>query len=455
MIIFRSQNKIFQNLKSYAKQVSSALTDFNIGSILNSLFYAFSNALADLYASLQNVYDASFVAKATGPDLDSRVADFTLQRRYATRSSGTATFYRNQPASTDIIIPAGTRIKTITTNLLQGVEFQTTIEKVIQISIKNEAHIYYITDSQYDLDSRKVYDITLVTGTVSNLDGYTFVKDVDYELITLDATQAKINWIESGVSPDENTTFYVTYQPLSIDAPIQATGAGKFGNAAIGTIVNMVSKPSGVDEVINYEQTSGGTDQETDTQLRERVPLYLSSLSKSVKNSLEAAALSVNGVQNATVYEPDPPNGYVTIFIDDGSGGATTDIIRSVKDAIDGTLNGVGSTSVAGARAAGIAVNVTTPTLKDITIFVTIYIQVGFDSTTVSSDAETSVYQWLTNHATGEDVIRAELINTIMQVDGVENITLDTMSINGTTSGDTVVGENEVARLKTITIQTR
>lgn len=455
MIEFRSQNKIFQNLKVYLKTVTSALTDFNIGSVLNSIFYAFSNALADLYASLQNVYDASFVAKATGPDLDDRVADFTLQRRFATRGSGNATFYRYLPATTDVIIPAGTRIKTITTNLLQGVEFQTTVEKVIQVSITNESHTYYITDTVYDLDSRKVYDITTITGTVAGLDGYTFVKDTDYELDTSDATQARINWLTGGVSPDANTSFYVTYQPLSVDAPIQATGAGKFGNVALGTIVNMVSKPSGVDEVINYEQTSGGTDQETDAQLRARVPLYLSSLSKSIKSALKAAALAVNGVQNATVYEPDPPNGYVTIFIDDGSGGATTDIIRAVKDAIDGTVNGVESTSVAGVRAAGIAVNVTTPTLKDITIFITIYVNVGYDATTVSSNVETAVYQWLTNHSTGEDVLRADLVNIVMDVEGVQNITLDTMSINGALTGDTVVGPNEVARLKTITIQTR
>jgi len=452
---FRTQNKIFQNLRAYIRTISSTLTDFNKGSILNTILYAFSNGLSSLYGSLQNVYDASFVATATEDDLDDRVLDFNITRRIATRGSGTVTFFRSTPTGGDIIIPAGTRVKTITTNLLQGIEFQTTIEKVIQPDITEEAYTYYSTQQIYDFSVRKVYDIDEIIGTVGGFSGYTFVKNVDYQLNTTDSTQAKIEWLTVGVKPDTNTNFFVTYTPLSVDAPIEAIGAGAFGNVSAGTIINIPQKPSGVEEVTNYEATSGGTDAESDEDLRARVPLYLSSLSKSIKSSLKASALSIDGVQNANVVEYDPPNGYVTIFIDDESGGATTDVIRAVKDAIDGTVNGVESTSATGIRAAGIAVNVTAPTVKDISIFVIAYIDTGYDQTTVSANIETDVKQWLSSHTTGQDILRAELIEIIMGVEGVANIDLETLSVNGITTGDTTVGDNEVPRLRTITISPR
>ncbi|MCX7107180.1 MAG: baseplate J/gp47 family protein, partial [Methylococcales bacterium] len=70
---------------------------------------------------------------------------------------------------------------------------------------------------------------------------------------------------------------------LSVDVPIQSLSSGSFGNVSPQSITNCPSRPSGVDGVINYEQTSGGTDDETDIELRARVPLYLGSLSKAIE----------------------------------------------------------------------------------------------------------------------------------------------------------------------------
>ena len=452
---FNTQNGIFQNLRSYVIGATALLTDFNIGSVLNSLLYAFSNGLASIYTTLQNIYEATFVAKATGDDLDERVLDFNLQRRLATRGSGEITFFRTSPSGGDVIVPAGTRVKTITTNLLQGLEFQTTIEKVILPSNIEEQHTFYTAQSAYNFDARKVYDITSVTGTVSGFIGYTFVKDTDYSLNASDETQAQLEWSAYGASPDDRTSFAVTYQPLSIDVPIQASAAGAAGNVGQGTIVNMPTTPAGVEELINYDATSGGTDAETDDDLRARVPLYLSSLSKGTKAAIKAAALSVDGVQSASVVEFDPPNGFVTVFIDDGTGGATSDMIRRVKDDLDGTVNGVEATSATGVRAAGISVVVTSPTVKNMTITLLIYVEQGFDPDIVSSNIEVEVSQWLTGFGTGQDVYRAEVIDTVMNVAGVLNIDLSQLLINGTSSGDVAVGSSEVARLFSITIVTR
>lgn len=448
---FKTQPKIFESLKTYLSSLSSKITDFNVGSVVNSFFFAISNTIGNLYATLQNVYNATFVATATGDDLDNRVADFGLVRRISTRSSGYVTFYKQTNSTADIIIPTGTRVKTITTNLLKGVEFQTTQEKILQGQITDETHTYYSGTDSYSLDSRRVYDLISVTGTLSGFAGYTFTKDVDYSLNNDDLSEAKLIWI--GQKPDDSTVFYVSYSPLSIDVPIQSIGVGTSTNVASEVIINVSSKPAGIGGVINYEVTSGGTDQETDEELKERVPLYLSSLSKATKNALKAAALSIDGVKNASVVEYSPPNGLVTIFIDDGSGGAPTELLRTVKDKIEGTINGIENETETGISAAGIGVNVSAPVVKYITINVSIDISVGYDQTNVLNIIQQDVNQLLNSLVTGQTVIRAEIVKVIKEVEGVYNIDLSTLSLNGLLVGDISVDQNETAKLSTINIR--
>jgi uncharacterized phage protein gp47/JayE len=451
---FRQQNSIFKSLQSYLNSISNLITDFSIGSVLNSIFYSISNGIADLYATSQNIYEGSFIATATNDDLDDKVADFNLRRRLATRASGTVTFYRNNQTTSDVVIPLGTILKTITTNLIQGIEFKTIEEITLPVTITDEQIIFLNGKYDYNLFSRKVYDITSVTATVSGISDTLLTKNIDYYLDNSDSAQAKIVFTGTAL-PTDGTIFKTTYSPLSVDIEIQASATGAQGNVSSGTITNSQNKPAGIDEVYNFVSTSGGTDAESDSELRNRVPLYLSSLSKGTKDALKAAALSVDGVKNANVIESNPPNGIVTIFIDDGSGGSTTQLIRAVKDLINGTTNGIENPLLAGIRAAGIAVNITSPTVKQITINVSITLQIGYDSGTVTNEVITNVNTLLNSLSTGESVIRVEIIRVIKEVIGVQNIDLDTLSINGLLFGDVAVNGNEVARLLTINVRTK
>ena len=454
MVDFRSQNTIFKSLQSYLNVVSTALTDFTIGSVLNSLFYAVSNGIADLYATAQSIYTASFVKTAEGDDLDDRVADFTLRRRLSTRSSGFVTFYRTSKTSSDIIVPANTTVKTITTDLIPGLEYKTILESTLPVTIFDEEIEFLPNKLTYDLFTRKVFDVTKLVATVNNIENVELTKNADYHLDISDITRAKIVF-DNVINPDLYSQFKITYEPLSIDIAVQASNSGSQSNVTFGTIVNCQSKPAGIDEVINYESTSGGTDNETDDELRNRVPLFLSSLSKGTKDALKAAALSIDGVKNANIIEPDPPNGIVTVFIDDGSGTSTVDLIRAVKDKINGTTNGVENNLEAGIRSAGIAVNVTSPTVKQITINATVTLNIGYDTEIVKNEIITNVGQWLNSHATGKNVLRADLIRIIKEVNGVYNIDLSTLTMNGLLLGDVTVNTSEAARLTSISIRAK
>lgn len=450
---FRTQLQIFQSMRVFLnEQTEGAITDFNIGSVLNSVLFTFSNSLGSLYSTAQNIFNAAFVSTATGDDLDRKVADFTLERKLATVSTGTVTFFRTSAANIDYIIPNNTTVITQTIGELIPIEFRTTSVGTIFSQIVDEENTYLTGIDEYDFNRRLVSSIITVTGTISGSAGQTFIKNTDYELYKGDSTQHSIKWISGGNKPDNGTVFYTSYRPLSVDISIQSRETGTVGNVSANTITVVPTPPAGVDGVNNYTATSGGTDTETDADLRERVPLFLSTLARATKDALRGRALDVTGVVSASVSEPDFPTGLVDLIIDDGSGTATDTLIRSVRDAIDGTENGSESDTVEAYRAAGIWVNVTAPNVRTINVEAEVYVNTGINENTVRSNITSNITSYLSGLGAGEDVIRAQIIEEIMSTSNIVDVNLATLEIDGSLSGNISIGSSEVARSGVITI---
>lgn len=90
------------------------LNDRNPGSVLRTLAESFAREFAVLSQQLELVYDAAFVATATGRDLDQVAALVGVIRRGATHARGEVVFRRPTPAPADITVPAGTLVSTAT-----------------------------------------------------------------------------------------------------------------------------------------------------------------------------------------------------------------------------------------------------------------------------------------------------------------------------------------------------
>ena len=88
------------------------LTDRNPGSVVRTLAESFAREYAVLSRQLEQVYEAAFVATASGRDLDAVVDLVGLTRRTALHARGEIVFSRATPAAGDVFIPAGTRIST-------------------------------------------------------------------------------------------------------------------------------------------------------------------------------------------------------------------------------------------------------------------------------------------------------------------------------------------------------
>ncbi len=110
-----------------------------------------------------------------------------------------------------------------------------------------------------------------------------------------------IRFSASGSKPDNATDFAVTYAPLSKEVACVAQSAGADYNVGKNKIVYQVSNIPSITSVNNYDIMTGGTDTETDSELRERI-LYATELAgKATAESIRQAILAVNGITFAHV----------------------------------------------------------------------------------------------------------------------------------------------------------
>lgn len=129
----------------------------------------------------------------------------------------------------------------------------------------------------------------------------------------------------------------VTTAPTSIgigdteSAPVAAIArfAGAAGNIPSGTVIRLPQKPAGVLTVTNPSSFTSGRDKETDDEFRTRIRDYVASLARSTVRALEFAARDVElpsgqRVVFANAVEDIVHRGFVTLYVDDGSGTAET-----------------------------------------------------------------------------------------------------------------------------------
>lgn len=225
---------------------------------------------------------------------------------------------------------------------------------------------------------------------------------------------------------------------------IRAMKAGSLYNVAASTITIIVSPLSGVDSVTNASATSGGLDEESDAAFLERFQQFIEGLGEANVAGLITGAKGVSGVRSASVVEHFPPSSSynASVYIDDGAGNAPQALLDSVED----VLIGDGTTAVPGYKAAGVNIQVLAPT--KVTITVTVEVD---DEGTVSREAleyqiENAISGYINNLLIGEDCIRNKIIEAIIAVTGVADLTLTVPAANTTISGV------QIARTGVITI---
>lgn len=116
----------------------------------------------------------------------------------------------------------------------------------------------------------------------------------------------------------------------SVTAAVRCTQAGIIGNATAGAIEIVSSRLTGITGVINTVGITGGTEEESDESLIERIAEYDKSQGDSytgTPSDYKRWAKSVAGVGDATVISAQDDSGLVTIILTDSNGDPATELL--------------------------------------------------------------------------------------------------------------------------------
>ncbi|MBS1092166.1 baseplate J/gp47 family protein [Gluconobacter sp. Dm-74] len=126
----------------------------------------------------------------------------------------------------------------------------------------------------------------------------------------------------------------------TLSVPVACQEVGATGNVSVGAICLMGTAVAGLDTVTNGAPFLNGSDQETDSQLRARFPLWLAAKASA---SRAAVGNAIANVQTDLSYSlrdgldtgGNARSGYFTAVVNDGSGVPSDQLLSNVYDAID------------------------------------------------------------------------------------------------------------------------
>lgn len=231
------------------------------------------------------------------------------------------------------------------------------------------------------------------------------------------------------------------------EAAIQAVTPGLTGNVAAGTIVVVVNPTPSVSGVTNASPTSGGREQETDAEFRERWDLSVSNGGAATIDSLRSALLATAGVRAAIVVENNtaaadiagrPPKSFEAYVL----GGSAADIGQTILNTKAAGIEAHGSQSVDVADISGNLHTIKYSLAEEVSIHIraTVTRNTSYPTDGAAKlitalvryiggeDADGQVYVGLNM---GDDVIYSRLIAAAYSIPGIEDIALE-LSIDGT-----------------------
>lgn len=231
---------------------------------------------------------------------------------------------------------------------------------------------------------------------------------------------------------DKQGTRFITLEDVAIpigqetvEVRAQAVEKGSKGNlepddrlAQVGIAI------SGV-EWAKVVTMNGGSDDETDEAFRARVKPYLQSLGRATEDAIKYAIQTVDGVNGVSLRPNHPSKGCFTVYLDSGT---SDELLAEVHRKID--------------EYRGFTINFTVEKVKrvDVDVTMTVYVLQGDDAILVRNAVVLAITDYVNSLEMGEKLYASALIQTAMNVAGVENVRLTSPA------NDVEVAENAVLK---------
>ncbi len=263
-----------------------------------------------------------------------------------------------------------------------------------------------------------------------------FDSPIDYEMVIPEGTVF--------TTPDGSLNYIVEKQVLisrggeRVICPAVAEHTGRKYNVNPGNITTVVTYFTVGMYIDNTSTFTGGTDDESDEHLRERIAASYRNISNGANAAYyRSIAENVEGVQSAAVIEnSDSQVNSVSIAVGGRGNVCTDECLSAVKEAINA------------GRCAGHNVTVKNAELITYNLSFKIAVKAGHDSAQVTEKAKDSVRNYFNSLSVGQDVFLAEIGRILMNTDGVENYSFGNMQDKkATASGLIVLGAVTVSNM--------
>jgi len=244
-------------------------------------------------------------------------------------------------------------------------------------------------------------------------------------------------------SPDEPVVFATdalgTVSGGFVDIAVTAIDAGIEGNLPASSIDRQITVIAGITAVTNAAAMAGGTNEETDEELRNRLLAAIAARrGAGTQDDYVTWALEVEGVGAATCEPLWSGAGTVRVMIlDTDLQPASAGLQTAVSDYIE-TLRPIGAD-----------VTVSTPTLDTHAISATLTMEAGFTVGGVQTAVETAIQAYYDGLDTGDDVIYLEVGAAIITTLGVADYSA--LLVDGAAVNVTITA-TEKAAMGTVTL---
>ncbi len=211
----------------------------------------------------------------------------------------------------------------------------------------------------------------------------------------------------------------------------EAVVAGTSGNlSAIDLVTRIISSPppGGTYTIADSTLPVGGSEAETDEELRDRTRLYPSTLRRATLGALEYGATSVSTIAVAKASAVQDATGLVTVYVSDASGGSTgttQEVSASTVD--DGSMTAKVAVELYSWAAAGALVNVTGGAVQTVDITVSIAVKIGVDVTQLITDIQNSIDGRVSKLNIGDTLYLSDIMTAVKAVDpdNIVNVVVD------------------------------
>lgn len=219
--------------------------------------------------------------------------------------------------------------------------------------------------------------------------------------------------------------------------------AGSDYNIDAGVITSIdTTVPADVVAVTNPYAFTGGTDEETDAEFEARFTQFINSLSGTNAAAVKTAALSVNAVRSVSVLDHKPPEDDIynlSVYIDDGSGSASDELVEAVREAIEGD----GTDANPGRLAPGVNMRVLSPTPIPVNVKITVTVA-SANAEEAAAEIEEAILEYINALTIGEDCLVAEIIARVMDLSYVKDVAVSLPTANVSISGSQIARSGDI-----------